>query len=159
KHYNIENIPTLLRGTLREEGYCRGWDAFVQLGLTDDQCKIENSEALTYKDVVEAFLPAGNSEEIEKRVAAFLNIPEDNRVMMMLRSTGIFDAVQTGLKDATAAMILQDLLEKKWVLKKDDKDMIIMVHLVEYILKGKKELLTSSLIVKGDDQVITAMAK
>lgn len=160
KHYEIESIPTLLRGTLRQEGYCRAWDAFVQLGLTDDQCKIENSDSLTYKQIVASFLPPDNSNDaIEKRVACFLNIKEDDKIISMLQSTGIFDDVKTGVKDATAAMILLNALEKKWVLNKEDKDMIVMVHLIEYILNKKKHRLTSSLVVKGDNQIITAMAK
>jgi saccharopine dehydrogenase-like NADP-dependent oxidoreductase len=160
KHYDIETIPTLLRGTLRQEGYCRAWDAFVQLGLTDDECRIEHSEQLTYRDVIESFLPAkNNASSLEKRVADFLNIDGDSKIMLMLQSTGIFDDIPTGLKDATAAMILQNLLERKWVLQKNDRDMIVMVHQIKYILNGKQLLLTSSLTVKGDDQVTTAMAK
>ncbi len=159
KHYQIENIPTLLRGTLRQEGFCNAWNAFVQLGVTDDNCVIENSETLTYKDVVESFLPPGPNLTVEKRLAGFLGWKENCKEMEMLQSTGIFEAIPTGVKNGTAAMILQNLLEKKWVLKEGDKDMIVMVHLVEYMLGGSKHKLTSSMVVKGDDQIQTAMAK
>lgn len=160
KHYKIDHIPTLLRGTLRQEGFCKAWDAFVQLGLTDDNCIIENSETLTYKELVQSFLPADiKSSSVEQSMADFLKCAADSKEMQMLKSTGIFDDKKTGLKNATAAMILQHLLEQKWVLKKDDKDMIVMVHLVDYLQSGKAYRLTSSLVVKGSDQVQTAMAK
>jgi saccharopine dehydrogenase-like NADP-dependent oxidoreductase len=159
KHYQIENIPTLLRGTLRQEGFCKAWDAFVQLGLTDDNCVIENSEILTYKDVVESFLPPAQNLSVEKRLADFLGWKENCNEMQMLQSTGIFEAIPTGVKNGTAAMILQNLLEKKWVLKEGDKDMIVMVHIVEYLLDGNRKKLTSSMVVKGDDKIHTAMAK
>ncbi|MEP7264278.1 MAG: saccharopine dehydrogenase C-terminal domain-containing protein, partial [Bacteroidota bacterium] len=160
KHYKIDHIPTLLRGTLRHEGFCKAWDAFVQLGLTDDNCIIENSETLSYKELVQSFLPSDTkSNSVEQSMSDFLHCEIDSKEMLMLKSTGIFDDKKTGLKNATAAMILQHLLEQKWVLKKDDKDMIVMVHLVDYLQSGKAHRLTSSLVVKGNDQVQTAMAK
>ena len=38
-------------------------------------------------------------------------------------------------------------------------DMIVMQHQFEYELKGKKHKLNSTLVVKGDDAIQTAMAK
>ena len=34
--YGLESISTMIRGTLREKGYCLAWNIMVQLGLTDD---------------------------------------------------------------------------------------------------------------------------
>ena len=62
KHYSIENIPTLLRGTLRQDGFCSAWNAFIKLGLTDDSCIVENTGSLTYRTLLKAFLPAGNAK-------------------------------------------------------------------------------------------------
>jgi saccharopine dehydrogenase-like NADP-dependent oxidoreductase len=56
------------------------------------------------------------------------------------------------------AQLLQDLLERKWVLKPQDLDLVLMQHLFEYKLNGKTYKLTSSLVVKGLDQTYTAMA-
>ena len=53
----------------------------------------------------------------------------------------------------------ENLLEEKWLLKAGDKDMIVMQHQFEYELKGAKHKLNSSLVVIGDDEVHTAMAK
>ena len=59
----------------------------------------------------------------------------------------------------SAADILQLAIEKKLFLRHDDRDMILMLHEIEYELKGKKRELKSSLVVKGDDCLRTAMAK
>ena len=56
-------------------------------------------------------------------------------------------------------MILQKLLGEKWKLGKDDTDMIVMQHEFVYNLEGRRRRLTSSLVVKGEDPVYTAMAK
>ena len=45
--YGLDNIPTLFRGTLRRKGYSESWNIFVQLGMTDDTYKLENSENIS----------------------------------------------------------------------------------------------------------------
>ena len=71
----------------------------------------------------------------------------------------IFTGKKIKLKEGTPAQLLQDLLEEKWKLKHNDKDMIVMQHLFEYELNDKTHKLTSSLVVIGDDENHTAMAK
>jgi len=159
-HYNIENIPTLLRGTLRQSGYCRAWDVFVKLGLTDDSYKVEKCETLTYAELVTAFLPASSKKDkLVDAVAAFCGLPSEGEAMTKVLWTGILGEDKISISDASPAMILQDLLEKKWKLQPNDKDMIVMQHQFEFLRKGKPEKLTSSLVVKGEDQLFTAMAK
>jgi len=36
KYMELENIPPWLRGTLEEMVYCKGWDVFITIGMTDD---------------------------------------------------------------------------------------------------------------------------
>jgi|SRR6185436_11682238 len=164
-HYDIENIPTLLRGTLRNHGFCEAWNVFIQLGLTDDSFVIENAVELTYSQFVEAFIPTTiEGKDLKSKVAAFYDVEADGEVMKKIEWTGIFDDVKINLENVTPAQILQDLLQRKWVLKQGDKDMIIMQH--EFIFRGQKaedggqkKKIISSLVVKGDNAEFTAMAK
>ncbi len=158
--YGIEKVPTILRGTLRNMGYCEAWNALAMLGLTDDTYVIEDSEHLTYAALMKAFLPNINSDEtIETTFAKFIGEEMDSVVMKKIIWLGLFSDEIIGLRMATPAFILQKLLEKKWLLKPGEKDMIIMQHLFEYELEGKKKKMSSTLVVKGDDEVYTAMAK
>ena len=59
----------------------------------------------------------------------------------------------------SAADVLQFIIENKWKLYPADKDMIIMKHEIEYLLQDKKHLVESTLVVKGEDSLRTAMAK
>jgi saccharopine dehydrogenase-like NADP-dependent oxidoreductase len=59
----------------------------------------------------------------------------------------------------SAADVLQLVLEKKLALLPQDKDMIVMKHEIEYELDGKTHSVESCLVVKGEDNVHTAMAK
>jgi saccharopine dehydrogenase-like NADP-dependent oxidoreductase len=58
-----------------------------------------------------------------------------------------------------AATILQLALEKKLGLQPGDKDMVIMQHEIGFQKDGKKSKTVSTLLLEGDDDVHTAMAK
>ena len=45
------------------------------------------------------------------------------------------------------------------MLRPYDKDMIVMLHEIEYTLHGKTHAVESSLVVKGENSLRTAMAK
>lgn len=159
KLYNIPAIPTMLRGTLRMPGYCKAWNVFVKLGLTDDTYKIEASDTLTYRQLLDAFLPTGKQSTKDKLIA-FMGADMDADVLHKIEWLGILDDKKIRLSNATPAQILQDLLEEKWKLQPNDKDMVVMQHQFEYTVQGgAKKTLHSSLVVKGDDQTYTAMAK
>ncbi len=59
----------------------------------------------------------------------------------------------------SAADVMQFVLEKKLALQQEDKDMIVMLHEIEYIVNGQQSSVNSSLVVKGQDNLRTAMAK
>ncbi len=159
KLYNIATIPTMLRGTLRMPGYCKAWNVFVKLGLTEDTYKIEASDKLTYRQLLEAYLPAGKKSTKEKLIA-FMGSEIDAEILSKIEWLGVFEDRKIKLANASPAQILQDLLEEKWELKEHDKDMIVMQHQFEFMLPDAgKRLIKSSLVVKGEDQIYTAMAK
>jgi len=57
------------------------------------------------------------------------------------------------------ADVLQLALEKKLALRSEDRDMIIMLHEIEYEQEGKRKKMTGTLTLEGDDELHTAMAK
>lgn len=156
--YGLHSIRTLLRGTLRQTGYCKAWNVFVKLGLTDDGYKIHDANQLTYTQLIGSFLPQGNGT-VKDRLKNFMGAEWDMEVEAKLNYLELFDNKAIKIKEGSPAQLLQDLLEEKWKLKHGDKDMIVMQHLFEYKLNGKDHYLTSSLVVTGDDEEHTAMAK
>ncbi|MES2591826.1 MAG: saccharopine dehydrogenase C-terminal domain-containing protein [Bacteroidota bacterium] len=159
KLYNISDIPTMLRGTLRMPGYCKAWNVFVKLGLTDDTYKIEASDSLTYLQLMEAYLPAEKQSAKEKLIG-FMGAEMDAEALAKIEWLEVFGNRKIKLSNASPAQILQDLLEEKWKLQEHDKDMIVMQHQFEFTTTDKKsKTIKSSLVVKGEDQVYTAMAK
>ena len=156
--YGLNEANTMLRGTLRMPGYCKAWNVFVKLGLTDDTYKIKNANSLTYTDLLESFLPKGNGS-VKEKLVAFMGTDMDAEVIVKLEYLELFSHKPIQLKEGSPAELLQNLLEDKWLLKTGDKDMIVMQHQFEYELNGTKMKLNSSLVVIGDDEIHTAMAK
>lgn len=157
--YGLKDVKTLYRGTLRRPGYSRSWDTFVQLGMTDDSYVMEGSETMTNRDYVNSFLPYSLLDSVELKFRAMLKLDQDDRLMGKLQWLGLFDNTVIGLKNATPAQILQHILEEKWVMKPHDKDMVVMWHKIGFVKNGQKYVTESSMVVKGDDQEHTAMAK
>jgi saccharopine dehydrogenase-like NADP-dependent oxidoreductase len=158
--YGLDNIPTMYRGTIRKIGFSRAWNIFVQLGMTDDSYTIEDSENMSYRDFVNLFLAYSPSDSVELKLRSYLKIDQDDIMWEKLVELDLFNPKKkVKLKNATPAQILQRILEDSWTLKSDDKDMIVMQHLFGYELKNNKKQIESSLVVKGENQTYTAMAK
>lgn len=156
--YGLEDIPTIYRGTLRRKGFCRAWDCFVQLGATDDSYVIEGSENMTYRDFINSFLPYNQHDSVELKLRHYLKIEMDDTLWDKLVWLDIFSNKKVLLKDATPAQILQKILEDKWSLKEDDKDMIVMWHKFVYKLNNEFHEINSSMVYIGKDQTYTAMS-
>lgn len=158
--YGLDNIPTMYRGTIRKVGFSRAWNIFVQLGMTDDSYTIEDSENMSYRDFVNLFLAYSPSDSVELKLRSYLKIDQDDVMWDKLLELDIFNPnKKIALKNATPAQMLQKILQDSWTLQEEDKDMIVMQHLFGYELNGKKEQIESSLIVLGENQTYTAMAK
>lgn len=159
--YHLEDVPTVYRGTLRRPGFCRAWDVFVQLGATDDSYTLNNSEDMTYKEFINSFLYYSLEDPVKTKLYHYMHIDQDSDVREKLEWLGIFDDTKIGIKDATPAKILERIICNKWALEPQDKDMLVMWHKFIYRQRetGEQTLITSSLVVKGEDQVNTAMAK
>lgn len=158
--YGLDNIPTMYRGTIRKIGFSRAWNIFVQLGMTDDSYTIEDSENMSYRDFINLFLAYSPSDSVELKLRSYLKIDQDDIIWEKLVELDLFNPKKkVALKNATPAQILQKILEDSWTLKSDDKDMIVMQHLFGYELNDNKKQIESSLVVKGENQTFTAMAK
>ena len=160
KVYGLDNIKTLYRGTLRRVGFSKAWNMFVQLGMTDDTYTLEDSENMSYRDFVNSFLPYSPTDSVELKTRYNLKIDQDDVMWEKLLELDIFNPnKKIGIKNATPAQALQKILEEKWTLAEDDKDMIVMYHKFGYEINGKTNQIDSTMALIGEDQTYTAMAK
>jgi saccharopine dehydrogenase-like NADP-dependent oxidoreductase len=147
--YGLNQIETMLRGTIREKGFCNGWDILVEMGLTDDSYILENVKGKTYNDFFEMFMPT---------VTFDMMMGMNDDLLQKMFFIGFDDHESIIEKDGSPAAILQTILEKKMALKPGDRDMILMQHQIEYIKENKRYKITSDLMLEGKDETDTAMA-
>lgn len=158
--YGLDDAKTLYRGTMRRVGFSRAWNMFVQLGMTDDEYTIDDSENMSYRDFVNAFLPYSPTDSVELKFRHALKIDQDDIMWDKLEELDIFSSTKmVELKKATPAEILQKILMEKWTLEPSDKDMIVMYHKFGYELNGEKKQIDSTMVAIGEDDMYTAMAK
>jgi len=157
--YGIGNATTVLRGTLRRKGYSKNWNQLIKLGLTDDTFLIHHADKLSYREFVSAFTPGHEIANLENRVCDFLDIRIDSDTFIKLKWLGLFSDEKITLNEASPAQILQNLLQQKWKLQSGELDMIVMQHQLTFESDNGLKHITSSLVVKGEDQTLTAMAK
>ena len=131
---------------------------FVQLGLTDDSYVIEGSENMTYRDFINSFLRYNPNDSVELKLRHYLKIEQDDYIWDKLLWLGIFEDKKIGVKNASPAQILQKILEDKWSLAVDDKDMIVMWHKLNYKLNNQNNNLISYMVCTGKDSHYTAMS-
>lgn len=156
KTYQVDDVESFIRTTLRYPSFCRGWNKIIKLDLTNKNDHEAIKECNTFKDWFDLkreklfsktqkkvdqmdFFNSEFSEQVD-----YLGLNKDEKIPFQITNS---------------ASLLQYLLEKKLVMKPHDKDMIIMLHEIEFSIDGENKKTKSCLIVKGENQSYTAMAK
>lgn len=154
KTYDLHKISTFIRTTLRYPAFCRGWNKIIRLDLTN---KMDHEGIKNCKTFSDWF-------ELKKnKMLSETHLPEntffDSEFQEQIDFISLRSKENIPVPVSNSAAILQFLLEKNLALKPNDKDMIIMLHEIEYSIDGENKQTRSCLIVKGEDHIHTAMAK
>ncbi|MBS1607790.1 MAG: saccharopine dehydrogenase NADP-binding domain-containing protein [Bacteroidetes bacterium] len=157
--YGLEETSTFIRTTLRYASFCRGWDVICHLGLTDTEDDITK-----YETISEWFHDKLRGIELRKMdwleyLQLYVNENYHTEITEQVDYLGLFEIVRLPNAAKCSADVLQNLLEAKLVLKPGDKDMIVMLHEIKYTKDEKIYEIRSSLVVKGENSLRTAMAK
>jgi len=155
--YDLPDVKTFMRATYRFQGFMRGWNVLVQLGLTDPDDKVKDT---TYAAWVRSKNGFDDKKPLINQVAEKMGMAVDDAPITMVAWLGVFDDEPIKPKKNNSADILLDVLLRKWTMKPEDKDLVIMRHELEYIHKSnKKTTLVSTMTLKGENARHSAMAK
>ena len=157
--YGLKEVPNIYRATLRYPGFCEGWNALIQIGLTDGSYPILDSEKMSFHEWMEAYLGDEPGGSVKERMANKLGVSPFSKVMKQLEWLGLFSKRRIKFSRATPALLLETVLLDKWSLKAKDQDLILMQHEYDYILEGERKTLISTLELKGENGRDTALAK
>ena len=159
--YGLEGIETLVRGTLRGDGFCGGWDALFQLGMNRDDAQLSLPEGTSWRALTAGF--AGgvgkDADESQVRDAVAKTTGADSAALDLLDWLGLFGEEEVALRKGSPYDILQHRLESKWSLAPEDLDMIVMWHRFGYRTEGgEQRVRTSHLVHIGENDTHTAMS-
>lgn len=156
--YNLHDIPTFMRATLRYPDFCEGWSTLIKLGLTEDDHK-QGTDNLTYFNWASQQLTIDNDLSPEENMAQYLGVSNKSKIIRQLKYLGLLNGDVINQGEQSNANILQHVIEHKLVMSPTDKDMIVMMHEIEFERRGMSTRLHSYMIVQGEDNLRTAMAK
>jgi saccharopine dehydrogenase (NADP+, L-glutamate forming) len=146
--YGLEEIETFKRTTLRYPSFCKGWSWVIKAGLTDDDRRMDTTDL-----TIGQFLQA----RFKEKGIDFESLDPIVKDQLIFLGWNDHSLLKPG--ERSIAETLQLIVEDKWKLKVGDKDMIVMLHEIEYEVKSEKLKVKSRLIVSGEDNMHTAMAK
>jgi saccharopine dehydrogenase (NADP+, L-glutamate forming) len=157
--YGLQGIQTMLRGTLRNKGYCSAWNVLVQLGCCDDTYVLENIGKLTHRDFITLFLEE-STQPAEELVCQLFGLDAKGEEMKRLMWSGFFADEKIGLDQGTPAQVVEHILQKRWKLQRGDQDFIVMWHRFGFETHGRgKREIQAYLTCTGQDENNTAMAQ
>jgi spermidine synthase len=134
--YDIPEAETVVRGTLRYQGFPEFIQALVKLGWLDDTKKTWLKEGVTWKQITKVLVDAGTNDELTeaeivervKAKAEFPNHAEAERIISGLRWIGAFSDELAQLR---AGNLLDTLCARLEVLMKYDvgeRDLVMLQH-------------------------------
>ena len=149
--YHLHGVKDFVRTTLRYPAFCIGWNAIVQLHLTDETV-IELAPNTTVQNWFATHIQQNGLEKILEKYT------QDAIIKEQLEFIGLYETATIPAQFNSNANILQWLLEGKWKLADADKDLVVMLHEIEYSIGTRQFKLDSSMVLTGEDAINTAMA-
>ncbi|OCL11191.1 saccharopine dehydrogenase-like protein [Glonium stellatum] len=166
ERYNIPEAQTIVRGTLRYQGFPEFVRCLVDMGFLSEEERdfLKPGQKLSWKEATAKIVESTSRDEndiiwaISSRTN-FKDTDEKNRIIDGLRWIGMFsdeDITPCGNPLDT----LCATLEKKMQYEEGERDLVMLQHKFEIENKdGSKETRTSTLIEYGDPKGYSAMAR
>lgn len=155
--YGIPEARTIFRGTFRFRGWCEALDVMKSIGMLDDN--IRDYTGFTYADFIKE--RAGiTGKDIPGSLREVLNLRENDIALKALEWLGFFTDTDMGHTHISPFGITSGLMIGKMSLKKDERDMIVLQHIVNTSYPGgRKETIKASLVDFGTPATNTAVAR
>lgn len=162
--YNIPEAETVIRGTLRFQGFPEFIKVFVDLGFLKDSPNDAFSKAVPWKDAFAKLIGASSSSEealVAKisELATFKSEDDKARILSGLKWLGLFsdkNITPKGNPLDTLCATLEELMQ----YEQGERDLVCLQHKfgIEWA-DGTTETRTSTLVDYGDVNGYSSMAK
>jgi saccharopine dehydrogenase (NADP+, L-glutamate forming)/spermidine synthase len=149
--YGIPNAKTVLRGTLRNRGWCDTWKGLHDIGILEEKYP----EAEDYYTMMDQLVPGKGN--LRDRLKGAIDTRDNELVIRNWGWLGLLD--DSELLDGTSRMdALSALLQEKLFYDKDERDMIILQHTFNITINGEKKTRRSTMIdfgIPGGDSAMS----
>ncbi len=157
--YQIPEVHTLFRGTVRWPGWAESMAALAHLGYLTEEETLQ-TEGLTYAGFLRQRLGIGPNEDLKRALAQYLRVPEDAPVLQRFLWLGLLDERPVPPDARTPLDLLLHLMLQKLQYRDGERDMVILQDIVEAEFPdGRRERHTSVLLDFGVVGQETAVAR
>jgi saccharopine dehydrogenase (NADP+, L-glutamate forming) len=164
ERYRIPEAQTVVRGTLRYQGFPQFIKVLVDIGFLEETPLDILSRPVPWKEATQAVVGASSASaaDLESTIlakATFESDEDKQRIMSGLRWIGLFSD-EPIVPKGNPLDTLCATLEKKMQYEEGERDMVMLQHKFEIEHKdGSRETRTSTLCEYGDPKGYSAMAK
>ncbi|KAK4153135.1 Saccharopine dehydrogenase-domain-containing protein [Chaetomidium leptoderma] len=164
ERYNIPEAQTIVRGTLRFQGFPQFIKVLVDIGFLEDAPLDVLSRPVPWKEATQAVVGAKSSSaaDLEAAIlakATFESDEDKQRIVSGLRWIGLFSDEAITPK-GNPLDTLCATLERKMQYEEGERDLVMLQHKFEIEHKdGARETRTSTLCEYGDPKGYSAMAR
>jgi saccharopine dehydrogenase (NADP+, L-glutamate forming) len=123
--YGVPETKTMLRGTLRNIGWCETVRTMVRLGFLDQDEK--DWTGLTFAGFSRKLLDT-QAEDIKKEISERLGIPPGLAILRRLEWLGLFSDEPLPLQKGSALDIIGAQMTQKLAYAPGERDMIVLQH-------------------------------
>ncbi|MCJ1308175.1 Saccharopine dehydrogenase [NADP(+), L-glutamate-forming] [Agyrium rufum] len=164
ERYDIPEAETVVRGSLRYQGWPEFIQCIVDMGMLSDEKKSFLEKPIPWREATQQILAASSSTEKDLSLAInsktnFSSTDEKNRILAGLKWIGMFSEDEMIEPRGTPLDVLCATLEKKMMYGPGERDLVMLQHRFEIEIDGKTEVRTSTLVENGDPNGYSAMAK
>ncbi|KAI9065541.1 saccharopine dehydrogenase, partial [Trametes sanguinea] len=163
--YGIPEAETVMRGSLRYQGFPEFVKALVTLGLLDMEQKPWLQDGLTWAEVTQHATGAADASERAlvaraKELCQFPTEEESRRIISGLKWIGIFSSEKADVCDRNLLDTFCARLEPLMRFEEGERDLVLLQHkfVVEWA-DGSQDTITSTLEVYGEPDGHSAMAR
>ncbi|MCJ1371582.1 Saccharopine dehydrogenase [NADP(+), L-glutamate-forming] [Loxospora ochrophaea] len=162
--YNIPEAKTIVRGSLRYQGFPQFIKVLVDAGFLTEEEKDFLKQPVPWKEATAKIIGSSSTSEddiiwaISSRTQ-FSNTDEKNRIVAGLRWLGLFSDEKITPRGSPLDTLCATM-EAKMSFEEGERDMVMLQHRFEVENKdGSKETRTLTLVDYGDPKGYSAMAK
>ena len=156
--YKIGSTRTMLRGTLRNLGWCKTMKNIVDLRLLDEEEK--DWTGMTYAGFLRNLLDESAETDLMKALASKMGMEENSDIIQRLEWLGLLEEKPLPVEKGSALDIIGALMLEKLQYETGERDMIVLEHtFVASYPDGKKEKITSTLVDYGISGGDSSMAR